>query len=307
MNSPPLTLRLIWEEMRPLPEPRAGGASAIFGRGFLLAGGTNWKDGKKSWLDRVDIYDFDSGEWRSGPTLPRAFAYGSFAVTREGFELIGGCDAAGSYRTCLRLESEKSAWRPLMETPQAFLFGAAESWDGALYVFGGCANDRDLSTAKDTVWMRDYYHRWHRIAGLPQGNVIMCAHASAAGRAYCFGGCTASPHGTIRNHDDVFSFDYRTHAWTRRRPLPVSLRGASAVALDDHRIAVLGGYGTNFLNAVLIYDVDRDLFLEETSLPVGLMDAQCVLDQVSLYAAGGEDGMRSRSSRLLAGKFVYPV
>jgi N-acetylneuraminic acid mutarotase len=166
MNSAPFARSLVWKERRPLPEPRAGGASAVFGRGFLLTGGTNWKGDKKRWLDRVDIYDFESGQWRSGVTLPRTFGYGCFAMTRECFEIIGGCDAAGSYRTCLRLEAESSGWRTPGEAPQTFLFAAAESWDGSLYVFGGCANDPDLSTAKDTVWMRDAYQRWHRIAGL---------------------------------------------------------------------------------------------------------------------------------------------
>jgi hypothetical protein len=307
MNSAQSEQGLVWQERQPLPEPRAGGASAVFGPGFLLAGGTNWKDGKKCFLDCVDIYDFESDHWRSGPRLPRAFAYGCFAMTREGFEIVGGCDADGSYRACLRLEAESTGWRTLSEPPQAFIFAAAESWDGILYVFGGCANDRDLSTAKATVWMRDAYHRWHRIAGLPQGNIVLFAHASAAGRAYCFGGCTASHDGSISNHDDVFSFDYKTHTWTRRRSLPVSVRGASAVALDDSHIAILGGYGKTFLNRVLIYDVERDLFLQETSLPVAMLDAQFVIHQGRLYGAGGEDGMRSRSSRLFVGTFSRPI
>ena len=305
MNPAQFRRTLVWKEKeQPLPEPAAGGASAVFGQALLLAGGTNWSGGSKCWLDRVDLYDFETGQWRSGPALPRAFAYGCFTMTQGGFEIIGGCDATGAYRDCWQLETGSSAWRTLEGAPQDFIFAAAESWDSGLYVFGGCAGDRDLSTAKATVWMRDSSYRWHPIAALPQGNILLSAHASIAGRAYCFGGCTAFHGGGVVNHDDVFSFDYKTHAWTRLHSLPVSVRGASAVALDERRIAILGGYGETFLNTVLIYDLERDLFLKETPLTVGLLGAQFVTRQGTLYGAGGEDGVRSRSSRLLIGNFT---
>ena len=344
MNPGPFRRNLVWQEkQRSLPESVAGGASAVFGQALLLAGGTNWKGDGKRWLDRVDLYDFETGQWRSGPRLPRAYAYGCFATNQCGFEIIGGCDATGSYRDCRQLETGRSSWRTLEDAPQDFIFAAAESWDVGLYVFGGCASDHDLSTTRDTVWMRDSSHRWHTIAALPQGNIFLCAHASIAGRAYCFGECTASHDGGVVNHDDVFAFHYKTHAWTRLHSLPlerftvgvdrrklcrrsfssrkaahshsrrvhsssenaISVRGASAVALEERCIAIIGGYGETFLNTVLIYDLERDLFVEQTPLTVGLLGAQFVTRQGTLYGAGGEDGVRSRSSRLFIGTFTH--
>ncbi len=233
-----------------------------------------------------------------------SFAYGCSAMTHDGFEIIGGCDAAGPYRSCWQLKSEGSTWRVLDDAPEDFIFAAAESWERNLYIFGGCSNDHDLSTAKDTVWMRDANHHWHPIGIMPQGRMFICAHTSIAEKIYFFGGCTASENGGVVNHDDVFSFDCKTYGWTRLHSLPVSSRGASAVVLYGGRIAILGGYGETFLTSVLIYDVKRNLFTEETPLPVGVLDAQFVTHRGTLYGAGGEDGMRKRSARLFAGVFT---
>lgn len=301
MSDPPINLHIFWEEKQPLPEVKAGTVSSVFGRDLLVAGGTNWNGNTKRWLDHVDLYDFESNQWRTGPHLPGPSAYGCFAVTQAGFEIIGGCDSTGGHRASWVLQPGCSEWHRLQDAPQNFVFAAAENWSENLYLFGGCTNDSDLTTASGAVWMRDSNHAWQYISDLPRRDVLMSAHACVRDKVYLFGGCSVSPSGDVINHDDAFSFDCNTYEWTRLRRLPSAVRGASAVALDNGWIVILGGYGTDFLNTVLIYDTESDRYQEKTPLPVGLLGVHFALYDGVIYSAGGEHRMRGRLSKLFAG------
>lgn len=302
MKTSLVDLCIRWEEKQPLPEATAGTASAIFGQDLLVAGGTNWNGNSKRWLDRVNLYDFEIGRWRDGPKLPKAFAYGCFAVTQAGFEIIGGCDSTGGYRDSWVLQPGGSAWHRSENAPQNFVFAAAENWSQHLHVFGGCASDRDLASASGVVWIRDTNRVWHQVSVLPRRDVLLSAHACVSDKIYFFGGYSISPGGDVLNHDDAFSFDCNTHEWTSLEKLPSAAHGSSAVALDNRWIVILGGYGTDFLKTVLIYDTAHDHYEEETPLPIGLLDTHFSLYKDVIYGAGGEDRMRGRTSEFLAGR-----
>jgi N-acetylneuraminic acid mutarotase len=295
-------LQIVWEEKRPLPVAKSGAASVSFGRNLVVAGGTNWSGGAKRWLDSVDLYDFENDRWHGGPQLPRAFAYGCSVVSASGLEILGGCDSTGGYRDSWTLQSGSSTWRRINDAPQSFVFAAAANWSEHLHVFGGCGSDHDLTTAKGLVWMRDANYAWYEISTLPQRHIVLSAHACIDGKAYLFGGCSLPRGGTLANHDEAFSFDCGTHEWDRLRKLPSPRRGASAVALSNGSIAILGGYGASFLKDVLIYDPKRDHYEETTSLPFGLLGVNFVLHGDVIYGAGGEDRERGRSPKLIAGR-----
>jgi N-acetylneuraminic acid mutarotase len=290
-----------WKEKQPLPEATAGAASAVVGHDLVVAGGTQWNGDSKRWLDCVNLYSFENGQWRNGPKLPKAFAYGCFAVTQAGLEIIGGCDSAGPYRDSWALQSVDSEWRRSEDAPQSFVFGAAENWSRHLHVFGGCASDRDPANAHGEVWIRNTNRVWHQISVLPRRNVLLSAHACAGDKVYLFGGYSVSPGGGVLNHDEAFSFDCNTHEWVSLRKLPLAARGSSAVALDNRWIVILGGYSTGFLKTVLFYDIARDRYEEGTPLPIGLLDTHFVLYKDEIYGAGGEDRARGRTSKCLAG------
>jgi N-acetylneuraminic acid mutarotase len=297
---------LVWEERRPLPQPRTGSASGIVNRNIIVAGGTDWNGDVKRWLDRVDVYDIQSNEWHSGPPLQRPFAYGGFAATNQGFEVFGGCETSGGYRDCWRLERGGKGWQHTGAAPENLVFTSVETHAGHIYAFGGSANERELEAISGAVWMREADGSWFQLAVLPRRDLIMAAHAQVNGRAYFFGGCSQPVGSALANHDDAISFDFGTHEWTRLRSLPLALRGASAVAVDGRTICIIGGYtGTAFSTAVWVYDTVSDIYKHETPLPVGLVGTSFVLDQDTLYGAGGEDRMRGRSPRLLAGRLNH--
>lgn len=69
----------VWEKLPPLPAPAAGFMAASVNGKIIIAGGTNWRDGVKRWLDSVWLFDPATGEWQIGPALPHPVAYAAFA------------------------------------------------------------------------------------------------------------------------------------------------------------------------------------------------------------------------------------
>lgn len=62
-----------WSMGPEMPNPTAGGATAIIGDDLIVAGGTFWHTmDAKRYVPWPRIYDIASGEWRMGPDLPFA-------------------------------------------------------------------------------------------------------------------------------------------------------------------------------------------------------------------------------------------
>src|SRR5262249_11017776 len=86
--------------------------------------------------------------------------------------------------------------------------------------------------------------------------------------------------------------------WRKLKSYPLTARGVAALALDDHRIYLAGGYGGSpdrFLGEAFIYDVCTGAYTKAMPLPyaatVGL-----VLQDGFVYCLGGEDVMKHRTN-----------
>lgn len=64
-----------WESLAPLPEPNGGFACGVVGYRLIVAGGTNWKDDTKHWLDVIWSYDPAANAWSVVGHLPQPCAY----------------------------------------------------------------------------------------------------------------------------------------------------------------------------------------------------------------------------------------
>lgn len=81
------------------------------------------------------------------------------------------------------------------------------------------------------------------------------------------------------------------------RPLPYPIRGITAVALDDRRILLAGGYkddDTGFVADALLYDTQSGEYSPTTPLPYAAM-VSLVKSGDWLYCLGGEDRKKHRS------------
>lgn len=294
------SVQLTWSTQSPLPRAQAGGAVALLGDTMVVAGGTAWENGVKLWLGDVQLYDTRRDQWRSGPALPEALAYGPFAQSASAVEIFGGSDGTRSSRTIWRLDSQIKQWTKAGETAAVHLLGRAARIGKKVFLFGGCTDVADLTQCSDAVWLREGNGAWREVAKLPGGRVALSAAAVLGQRVFLFGGCSMPAAAQLKNHAEAWSFDTTSFQFRRLRDLPAPNRGLTAVAMKG-RIWLFGGYTTDgFTAATLAYDPVGDTYVHQAPMPVAMTSAEFVVRGRRLWAAGGEDRMKSRSSRTLA-------
>ena len=108
--------------------------------------------------------------------------------------------------------------------------------------------------------------------------------------------------GKVVNHARALRYDSASNQWKTLKALPNANRGLTAIAYDDLSILLFGGYkDSGFTSEVLLYDVQSDTYRKLKPMPLGLAGVEFVLNDRTIYGAGGEDRMRSRSARFLEG------
>jgi N-acetylneuraminic acid mutarotase len=303
---------LNWSVKAPLPRAQAGGAAALFGQTMAVAGGTAWENGVKLWLRDFQVYDLPADRWRAGPALPEPLAYGAFAQSESALEIFGGAGGSSTVsRKIWRIDSSLARWTQAGETPADLLLSRAVRPGRRVFLFGGCADVADLTRCADAVWMREDEGPWRQVARLPAGPVALAATAVFDGRVYFFGGCSMPAAGKLINRAEAWVFDPGAFAFKRLRDLPSPNRGLSAVAASGH-VWLAGGYTASlaeavgkgpefgFTPAVWSYDPDADQYRSQAPMPAAMSSIELFHRGGSLWGAGGEDRMRSRSSRTMA-------
>jgi N-acetylneuraminic acid mutarotase len=288
----------IWKDLRSMPEGVAGGAAAILADRIYYAGGATWVDGVKHWLREVRVFDPVSGDWTNGPPLPEPLAYVGFIQSDNAFEVLGGLNETGSSRNCWLLKTHATAWVKSGTLPQDATFARAELVNGMTYLFGGCASATDLTQCTKAVWRRDLAGKWSRVSGMPDGPVALRGSAVVKGRIYLFGGCTAESATAVRNVDEAWQFDPNSNDWKKLRSLS-PMRSMSAMAIDDRRILLAGGFSESFSDAVQVYDTVLDRYEPFANLPFKAAGIEFVRLENFIFGLGGEDRMRGRSQRLI--------
>lgn len=297
-----------WSERRPMPVAQAGGAAALLNGDLVIAGGTTWVDGVKTWLPDVQIYNPASNSWKSGPNLPMPLANGAFAASATELEIFGGGDGKTARRESWKLDSARTAWVRTGSTPEPTLLGKAARVGEAVFLFGGCEDIVDLKTCSDAVWSRGRKGEWQRVSRIPAGVVALPAIAVSGSSVYLFGGCSIDADGKVMNHSQLLRYDTASNRWKAMRDLPARNRGLSAVAFGERSILLFGGYtDKGFSSEVFLYDTASDTYRKLKPMPLSLMGAEFVRNGNTIYGAGGEDRMRSRSAKLLQGTLTVTV
>lgn len=298
-------MTIVWSDRQPMPRAEAGGASGFLGGELVIAGGTAWEGDVKHWLSDVQIYRPASNQWRRGPVLPVPLAYGAFISSPEELEIFGGSDGKTIHRDAWKLDRRKTKWERSGSVPADLLLARAARVDDSVFLFGGCSDVADLTRCSDAVWRREGKSEWRRISALPGGPVAMPAVAVAGSDIYLFGGCSMPVAGNLVNHAHAYRYHPPTNRWTTLRNLPTGNRALSAVAVHGNSIYLLGGYtDAGFTSEVLLYNIGKDSYTRSTPIPVPLAGIDFVLSGDTLYGAGGEDRMRSRSAPLFQGRLA---
>ena len=269
---------------------------------LVVAGGAYWKDGVKHYTSETIAYSPEKSKWVRLPFLPIAGAYGASAVIDGQLLIAGGANEHGALKDCFRLvkANGRFAWKRLPDLPRP-LFGAQGAAIGSkFYVVGGAPgmDEVGIMAAKPTMLVLDLKSlKWQECTSLP--GRVGSAVASIGDRLLVFGGYGYHD-GILGNFGDAWA--YQNGSWKRLKDMPIPARWTAALALDDRRIGLFGGYGEGFLDKVFIYDVGRDAYLPDDPLPLPVATMSAGVDKGTIYLAGGEDLQRHRTDALFIGR-----
>ncbi len=297
---------LTWHEKHVMPEGVSGGALALLSDKLIYAGGTAWRDQVKHWLTETVVYNPQTDEWSKGPALPEPLAYGACIRSGHSLEVLGGLNDSGLSRKCWRLDAGSERWVASGVVPSGTVFGRSEVVQGHAYLFGGCPST-ELSLCVTSVLKRNPSGGWEKVSEMPGGPIAMSAISVLHDQVYLFGGCSNLPPHGVRNRSEAFRFDPLTSQWKTLRPLPEAARGMTAVPVNRRYLLLAGGYVDSlpgFSAAEYLYDIETDQYTRIAPLPFPVMGMEMASHAGSIWALGGEDKPRHRSSRLLEAKLA---
>ena len=293
-----VTVSAGWEILPPLPEPNGGFACGVADGKIFVLGGTNWRDNEKRWLDGIWMFDPKSRRWEVRGQLPHALAYPVVGEWRGELIVGGGYDGVQPRKEIYRLTASGMV-AEIGKLHRDRTLAAGGVMDDQLLVLGGTPDP----TKFDLAHQNGERFKLSGGAGssamaIPTNAVFnIAASAVVGGEVFLFGGGRHDPGKELKDLDRAWAFDVAKNKWRNLRRYPLTVRGATAVKLDNDRILVAGGYGgypANFSAATYIYDVRRDAYAKTIDLPVAALVGLVVTDGY-VYCLGGEDKMKHRT------------
>jgi N-acetylneuraminic acid mutarotase len=265
-------------------------ADAIHGR-LIVAGGSYWKQGKKYWTGRTDLFDPETGAWQAAEPLPEPRSDAAAATVRDVFYLFGG--GAGEIVRRDALAYRNGHWTRLagaqLPAPRLYAMSAVEG--GLLYVSGGIAKAGAMNSAVNSFWSWDPAHPkagWLELPPIPGSARFSHGMIARAGQILVMGGGTPAPNGIdVNNLNDAYCYHIPAGTWTRLPNLPVARRAWGALA-DGRRILLFGGYTAAYEREILSWDPETGRCEPATPLPHPLADAKFFRIGSVVVGAGGE-------------------
>lgn len=306
-----------WEKLPPLPEPNGGFITGVDRGQVIVAGGTNWKDGKKNWLASVRSYDPEARTWQTLTELQRPVAYavaGHRTALKTGLPgsaltFAGGVDADGMQPLVQTLEEGRFSVQKAAIPARTVL--AAGGVHGKMMVMcGGAPNTLQLEHAGRDTWAVDLSTlAVSKLNPHPGAPFVTAASAmDLFGQLYIFGGGTWDAKAqTVVNLDQAYALNVLKNSWKQLRKMPYPARGVCGIALYATRpaggsivrprIYLAGGYKSDlegFTDQAFLYDTATDEYLLAPPLPYRAM-VSLVLCDGYVYCLGGEDKKQSRT------------
>ncbi len=267
---PPATPTLIWQQLPALPEGAgvAGAFIGVLGDALFIAGGASFPEGPASGVDgkqftaQVQLLSPDAAgqlRWRKAAhlKLPRPAGYGAAVPDKHGLILIGGRDRTTCFAdvTRIRLGPDGTlATEPLPPLPVPLANFSAARLDDLLLVAGGQETPDGAATRHCfTLDLTVAGARWQSLPAWPGAPRLM-AMGMALGREFVLiSGKNPQPGRPTETLTDAYALQPATRSWRRLtdvgRPVEpaVPVMAATGVALDGHRLLVLGGGAYQYL------------------------------------------------------------
>lgn len=293
-----------WESLPPLPEPNGGFACGFLAGRLIVAGGTRWQDDEKHWLDTIRCYEPKTAQWSTLGQLPHAWAYGACGVIHDHLILAGGTDGKSGLLDILALDADGQCQR-IGDLPKGLIFTSGTVLSEQLIMASGATDPVDLTTFTGDGFLISItpapLHATATPCATLEGRGFGIGTAAPAGnRMFIFGGTEHDPITGVKNIDTLRVLDHHGHALPTSNHLPTAIRGATAIALAEGVIYLVGGYPSDeagFTDQTWLFDAATQAFTQAKPLPIKSI-VHLARDGDWLYALGGEDQKKHRSAAM---------
>jgi serine/threonine-protein kinase PknK len=198
-----------WTKLPPLRTARGGLAGGVIGdRLYAVAGAPRtFPEYDRAPYSSLEVFDFRSGRWSSGPPIPTARHHTAAAVVDGRLYVAGGRTPKDfSSAAFERFDPRTGRWTRLPGMPLGVGGLAAVAADGRFVAIGGDDETNVLAGqgwVTGSVWAFDpHASRWSR---LPNLGIPRHAHAAAVagGRIYVFEGAPCPGFGRMRGAESL--------------------------------------------------------------------------------------------------------
>lgn len=300
-----LTLGLVasvqadWQPLAALPQGNGGFVCGFVDHKLIVAGGTNWSDDTKRWLEVIWQYDPQTDQWSTLGKLPSPRGYGVGAVIGNKLVIVGGSDGATPHMDGVSIDGRGAVMTTgKLQVPTVLSAGAVKGT--SLLIAGGGPDAADLVRlhARVRVLSFDSGGRFKEseIEPLSESGFGIATAALAGDCIYVFGGARSDPQSLVQNVDTVRAWPAKTKA----KSLPKSVRGITAVSLNEHLVYLAGGYpgdDVGFTDEAWLFDAKTGGYTKSTPLPLKAM-MHLTTDGEFVYCLGGEDRKKHRNERM---------
>lgn len=218
--------RNLWSVVGRLDRPRCYNGLVAFGGGIWVVGGFFKEKGKRISTDTVKIFNPKNGKWRDGPPLDRPRAEPVVSVCENRIYVVGGAGQKKTYRSCLSIGPDETAWREEPDAPGTVRQANGCTLGDKIYVCAG----------RNGVFRFDPDAKeWSEVPGIPDQkapNAPLCA--AYKGEMWLMGGWGPDRPGSS------WIYAPKTEKWRRGPDLPVPVGWGAAVEIEGELI-IAGG------------------------------------------------------------------
>jgi DNA-binding CsgD family transcriptional regulator len=285
-----------WSTSPSLPQPISNMTLAAVGLNLYQIGG----EVEAGVVNLVNIYETDTGQWRSGEAKPTAVADATAAVLFGEIFVIGGRLTDGRPTAVVEAYSPaNNAWRLITALPKPISGGLALSDGSRLYLFGGWDGENYLA---------DIY------SYNPNADVWEPLPSMSVSRAFATGGLLSGAFYVIGGQNEQGElavcefFNQETADWSTCPDLNHPRAGAGAAVLANNFLYVIGGGIEAQTLDSEVYDLEMDSWLpvETPTLDSQSWHHLAVANiETRIFVFGGRQGEQILDKGYVFSPFVY--
>jgi N-acetylneuraminic acid mutarotase len=282
-----------------MPVANGGFIGGVLGEDLVVAGGTNWKDGTKHWLDGIWAFDTTRKAWREAGHLATPCAYAAHGTDAQGIFFASGRRGEKAPASLEKIDLPFTVQTIARDTP-AVVSCASALLDSELWIIGGSREAIPDATMTNACFAIDTRTgKTRRLADLPVPSFSSGAAAVCGGRIFVFGGARWDPAtNAVANLRTTFAWSAQAKRWEALAPYPFAARGCTAVALDERFLYIAGGYNNDldgFTAEACLFDTKHGQFKKAKALPHRAITT-LLRSGDFIYCLGGEDQKKHRSA-----------